>query len=334
VSISAEQYREAARLLGDAKSIFITSHIRPDGDAIGCVVAMRQVLRALGKQVLPVLLDPSTPRYAMLTENEAIPLWLQDVGPNEASKCDALLILDTCAYDQLEPIAEFVRCSKAVKIAVDHHRTRDVEADCYLVDDTAPAASLLVWDWCKQMDWPIDDVAAQALFVGMSTDCGWFRNANTSAALLAACGELADRGVRPDVLHQRLYQSDPAERLRLLGEMLGTLELHVDGRVAVLHITGEMFRRSGANHHDTEDLINVPQQIASVNVTALLVEEDDGRIRLSLRSKRDVDVARIAELFGGGGHARAAGARRAMPLADFKRDVIREVLAAVDAGHE
>jgi phosphoesterase RecJ-like protein len=92
-----------------------------------------------------------------------------------------------------------------------------------------------------------------------------------------------------------------------------------------------MFRRSGANHHDTEDLINVPQQIASVNVTALLVEEDDGRIRLSLRSKRDVDVSRIAGLFGGGGHARAAGARRAMPLVDFKRDVIREVLAAVDA---
>ena len=332
MSISAEQYRRAARLLDDAKCILLTSHIRPDGDAIGCVVAMRQVLRALGKQVLPVLLDPPTPRYAMLTEDEAIPLWGRDVGPDEANECDALLILDTCAYDQLESIAEFVGCSKAVKIALDHHRTRDVEADCYLVDDAAPAASLLVWHWCQQMNWPVDDVAAQALFVGMSTDCGWFRNANTSAELLAACGELVERGVRPDVLHQRLYQSEPAERLRLLGEMLGTLELHADGRVAVLHITGEMFRRSGANHHDTEDLINVAQQIGSVNVTALLVEEDDGRIRLSLRSKRDVDVARIAGLFGGGGHARAAGARRAMPLEDFKRDVIREVLAAIDAG--
>jgi len=330
VSIPAEQYRRAAQLLDNAQCVFLTSHIRPDGDAIGCIVAMRQVLRALGKQVLPVLLDPSTPRYAMLIEDEAIPMWGRDVGEDEASECDALLILDTCAYDQLEPIAEFVRCSKAVKIALDHHRTRDVEADCYLVDDTAPAASLLVWDWCKQMDWPVDDVAAQALFVGMSTDCGWFRNANTSAELLAACGELTDRGIRPDVLHQRLYQSEPAERLRLLGEMLGTLELHADGRVAVLHISNEMFRRSGANHHDTEDLINVPQQIASVNVTALLVEEEDGRIRLSLRSKRDVDVARIAAIFGGGGHARAAGARRAMPLMDFKRDVTREVLAAID----
>ena len=147
---------------------------------------------------------------------------------------------------------------------------------------------------------------------------------------MAACTELLDHGVRVDQVHQRLYQSEPARRIKLLGAMLGTLELFDDDRLAVLHITQAMFRQCGATPHDTEDLINEPQLIGSVNVTALLVEEDDGRIRLSVRSKHDVDVAAVARSFGGGGHAKAAGARSVRPLAETRQEVItamRKVMA-------
>lgn len=331
MSIEAKQYRQAADVIDKAQRILVTSHIRPDGDAVGGVVAMRQVLRALGKEVVAVLLDAVPPRYSMLVEPEAVPVWPDDVGPHNVGQVDAIVIVDTCTYTQLEPMAEYLRASKAVKIAVDHHATREELADYYLVDEQAAAASVLVWQWCRQMDWPVDDLAADALFVGMSTDCGWFRFANTNAELLASCAELVSRGVRPDELHQKLYQAEPAGRLRLLGAMLETMELHADGRFACLALPAEAFRRCGATPMDTEDLINEPQRIGSVVVTALFVEEDDGRVRLSLRSKRDVDVAAIAQSFGGGGHTRAAGARASLPLDEFKRQITAAVLEALDS---
>ena len=331
MGITTEQYAAAAKLLGSANRVLLTSHMRPDGDAIGCLVAMRQVLRALGKEAIAVLLDPATTRYDVLVEAEAMPVWGQDVTPADVVDVDTILILDTCAETQLDPIMAFIRSSNATKIALDHHATRDPVADHTLVDAHAPAATLLVWDWIKAMGWPVDEQTAVALFVGMSTDCGWFRFANTTPELMGACTELLARGVHADRLHQRLYQSEPACRLRLLGAMLNTLELHGEGRLAVLHLTRAMFTACGASPLDTEDLINEPQAISTVLVTALLVEEDDGRIRLSLRSKNNVDVSVIATRFGGGGHQKAAGARVAKPLDAFKQEVTDATLAAMRA---
>ncbi|MFQ6049284.1 MAG: bifunctional oligoribonuclease/PAP phosphatase NrnA, partial [Phycisphaerae bacterium] len=162
--IPARQFDQAAKLLGPARRVLLTTHIRPDGDAIGCVVAMRQILRASGKDVLAVLLDPVPQHYELLSQPEPLLVWSRQVGPRDLGQLDAIVVLDTCSYSQLEPIADLLRSTSATKIVVDHHLTRDDLADCYLIDPQAAAASVLVWQWARQAGWPIDPVAARALF--------------------------------------------------------------------------------------------------------------------------------------------------------------------------
>lgn len=322
----------ASHAVAAATRILVTSHWRPDGDALGSVVALREVLRALGKEVLAGVPDDVPGRYSFLAQDEPIPHLVRQTARIEALQPDLVIIADTSAKAQLEPIWPFLQTCPAPRLIVDHHVTHDVPAAAELYDTTAGATGLVLLDWFLAAGWDINPAAAQALFVAMATDTGWFRFSSADARMYHAAGLLIDRfGVSPDALYQHLYMNESPQRARLLGAMLSSLDMHADNQLAVCAITREMFTRSGAQYWETEDLINEPMRIGTVRVTALLIEEPDGKVRLSLRSKDSIDVAAITNTFGGGGHQRAAGARTPGPLETTKAQVIAAVTSELTA---
>ncbi len=326
--IESAQFQSAAAILQSWRRPLVLTHARPDGDAVGSVLAMRSILRALGSAPLALLFDPVPSSYSFMVEDQPLSVFGRDANAADLSDVDGVLMLDTCAYAQLTPLADWLRAGSAPIIAVDHHVTRDVPGALHLIDTTAAAAALIVYDWAQALNWPLDSATLRALFVGIATDTGWFAFGNADARTLEAAAALVRRGVEPHELYIRIYQSERAPKVRLLGAALETLELLDDDRVATMQLTRAAFQRCAAQPSDTEGIVNEPLRIASVDVSVLFVESDEGLIRTSFRSKQHADVAAIAAAFGGGGHVNAAGARITGTLADVRKRVLEKILTA------
>jgi phosphoesterase RecJ-like protein len=194
-----------------------------------------------------------------------------------------------------------------------------------LVDSSAAATGLIVLDLMKHAGWAVTERVAEALFVAIATDTGWFQFSNTDSRVYAACAELTDAGAKPTQVYERLYQNFSQGRFRLMLAMLATLELHFDGRFAVQHILLRDFERTGTTYADTENLVNECHRIGTVKASALFVELKDGRVRCSLRSRGAINVSEIAEKFDGGGHKSAAGAYLPGPLENAKQFILDEI---------
>lgn len=337
-SLSA-QFQHAARALEQWRNPLLLSHVKPDGDALGCLVALRGLLRNRSIQATALVFDPLPSRYSIF-DPASFALLGTDLAPNDLDRFDSVIILDTCTYSQLEPVASWLRTARVPKLAIDHHRTRDHLADVYIVDESAAAACLILHDFARAMQWPIDHRAAEALFVGIATDTGWFRHSNTDDRVFAAAAELERCGADCHRLYERFYLRESPARIRLLVAALGSMELLAQDRLSVLMLDKAAFDRAGATRADTEDIINEPLRIGTVVVSVLLVEQEDGVIRASLRSRSpsaagstkgeenvpDIDVAAIAQRFGGGGHSRAAGLKHAGPLSAARTSLINAVI--------
>ena len=352
--------RIADRILSWKRPLLI-SHAKPDGDALGSLAAMRTLLRERGATPYALLFDEIPHRYALFHRFDPMPILGRDVQVHDLTDFDGVVVLDTCAYGQLTPIADWLRASTAPKVAVDHHTTRDELADDYLIDETAAANCLILHEWATALGWTITPQAAEAMFVGIAMDTGWFRHSNTDARVFTATTDLVQRGVKPHELHQELFMKETPARIALLGAALGTLELLYEDRLGVMAVSSEVMARCGATPADTEDIVNEPLRIESVTASVLLVEQGDGLIRCSFRSKppkevcqtephasacaidqkpvipqpqpspltkgglrgvSDINVAAIAQSFGGGGHARAAGARIKGTLSEVRQKII------------
>lgn len=336
-------YREAAELIRSWRNPLLISHTKPDGDAIGSLVALSRLLEAAGSRSLTMNFDGIPERYSFLNRDGRLKSFGRDVSLDQLDSIDGVVVVDTCTVNQIEPLAAWIQTRRPPLVAVDHHVTRDLPATLHVIDEHAAATCLILFEWAGDMSWPIDPFTAEALFVGIGTDTGWFRHSNTDARTLAAASRLADLGARVHELSQLIYQRDTAARLRLLTSVLNTLTLIANESLAVMSLSRDAIRACGAKLSDTEDMVNEPLRIASVVASVFLVEQElngtgaatsgNGSqpiVRVNFRSKpallpgdRDLDVAAIAAEFGGGGHRRAAGARLSLPL-NRARDVIVE----------
>jgi phosphoesterase RecJ-like protein len=198
-------------------------------------------------------------------------------------------------------------------LVLDHHATRDPvgtrDGDLRYFDETASAAALIVAEWIAAAGVAVDAHIADALFTGIATDTGWFRFSNTDERTLRLAADLVAAGANPNRIHETLYQQDPPAKLRLVARVLSNLELHADGRLAVMKLRAADFEATGADDTMTEDLVNEAARLNNTEVTMLLTEEPEGQVRANFRSKREIDVSELARRYGGGGHVRAAGAR-------------------------
>jgi phosphoesterase RecJ-like protein len=308
----------------------VLTHRRPDGDALGAVAGVALALEQIGLQPTCMLFErPFSPRYPFLERGVAWQYWSEG-GPEIARRGDAVIIVDTCAWSQLEPVAEFLRAAPQT-LVIDHHPTRDAIAtrpgDLRICDTSAAATCLLIAEWLQIAGLKTTPAIAEALFTGLATDCGWFRFSNTDARALRAAAALCTAGASPNALYRPIYERDPAAKLRLIGRLLLSLELHAGGLIAVLKLRQRDFAETGADRTMTEDLVNEAGRLEGAEATLLFTEEDAGVVRVNLRSKSRLDVSRLAAQFGGGGHARAAGARVTGPF----DDVVARVLSAAHA---
>lgn len=309
--IAPTEFAKVTSWLSSCKRPLLLTHRRPDGDALGSVAALSAILReCFASQPVAALFEPFPTRYAMLQPLADWKGWTDFA--DEAHKCDAVIILDTCSNSQLEPVAAFLTNSPRT-LVIDHHATRDEigtrPGDLRLIDETAAANALILAEWAHHEQIPTRPEVATALFVGIATDCGWFRFSNADSRTLQVASQLADRGVKLDELYAALYQQEPFAKMKLIGLLLCSLELHADGRLATMFLRPADFAKSGADRSMTEDLVNEAGRIGSVECTLLFSDEGTGEIRVNLRSRKFVDVAAIAKSYGGGGHARAAGCR-------------------------
>lgn len=309
--LSAQELWSASEWLRECRRPLLVTHRRPDGDALGAVAAMAAATQLLGCDPLTVLFDALPNRYRGFNFGVRWHQW-EESREVLAAECDSVVIVDTCALAQLEPIIGFLQRAPQI-LVIDHHVTRDAIGtrpdDLRLIDETAAATCVLVHEWMRAAELAIDENVAQWLFMGIATDCGWFRYSNTDARTMRAAADLVERGVVPAKLHDVIFQREPLEKLRLVAHALSKMEMLASGKLAVIRLRAEDFRVTGADRSMTEDLVNEALRLSSVEATLLVIEENDEIVRANFRSKEKLDVAEVARRFGGGGHARAAGAR-------------------------
>ena len=322
---SDDEVRDFAEELRAAKRVWITTHIRPDGDALGTTAAMAIGLRRLGVDARCHVLSPIPEKYAFLYEG------VEQASVEDLATADAFLVCDTGTWSQLPGLEPAVTAFAGRKLVLDHHLTQQDWANRKLVDTTAGAAAEVAFAVLKAMDVAIDKPIAERLYAATATDTGWFAYSNTSPRTLRIAADCVEAGADPDALFGRLYRSEREQKLRLAARGLASLELLCDGRLAVMSLAKEDYDASGAAVTDSEDLINEPMKIATVEASLLIGENPhadavaERAVKVSLRSKGGVDCARLLEPFGGGGHARAAGARVDGPLSAAREQVVAAV---------
>ncbi len=327
--VTNDDFKKAVDLINNSGNILITAHTKPDGDACGCIVALSNVLQSMDKKTRALMLS-SMPQWYDFLFSEKVPVLDEDIDINQLNDgsfgdFDLIIIVDTNSLSQLPTFDQYLKQVDIPVLIFDHHATADGLGNVELVDTSAAATGLIVYDLLKYADWQITETIAEALFVTVATDTGWFQFSNTDSRVHRVCSELIEAGAKPIEIYHNLYQNFSYARFKLTVAMLSTVQLHLDGCFAIQHISLQDFEDTGATHKDTENLINECRRISTVETAALLVELDDGRIRCSLRSTGGIDVSEIAAKFGGGGHKMAAGTFLPGPLEEAKKTVLNEV---------
>lgn len=329
--IKSSDFEKATEIIKNSNCAIITSHIRPDGDACGSMMAVCRVLNSLGKQAYPFLLSPLAQWYNFLFDDKA-PILGNDITTEKlqdqfGEKADLIIIVDTNSRVQLPAFAEFLEAFRKDKqvLVIDHHITNDGLGDFELVDSTAAATGVIVHELIKYAGWEITKDVAEALFVAISTDTGWFRFSNSDSRLFRDAADLLDTGISPPDIYRKMYQNFSPERMKLLSLVLSRIQLHFDNKLATQYILRKDFDDTKTTGTDTENLIDECQRISSVDAAAMFVELKDGGFRCSLRSKGKVDVRQIAQKFGGGGHKMASGVNLQGPLETAMKNIIESV---------
>jgi phosphoesterase RecJ-like protein len=315
-------------LIRRPRRVLLTTHVRPDGDGLGSMLALAEGLEALGKEVRMVIASTFPPRYAFLDPGRRVRFF--EAPREEYRDAEAVVVLDTGTWNQLGGFGPFLRGLPVPKAVIDHHLTQDDLGALRLVDTTAEATGRLAHEALGALGVPLTAGMAANLFVAVAMDTGWFRHSNALPATFALASELVAAGARPVLLYDELFERNSLARLRLVGLVLERLTVIAGGRVAYTELRRGDYEATGATPQDSEDLVNYARSIEGVEVGLLFMEQPRGGVKVSFRSRDAVDVARLAETFGGGGHRQASGAILPTSLSDARARVLDAVAAALE----
>lgn len=313
------------RRIRQGNRFLLTSHLNPDGDAIGSELGLARLLRGLGKGVVVWNHDPTPSVYRPLPGSERIHVG-EEPPAGFPDMFDAIIVLE-CPSPDRTGLEKFL--PERPVINIDHHLGNQCYGAVNWVDSAAPAVGEMVFRLAQGLKVSLEPEVAACLYLTLVTDTGGFRFSNATPAAFEAAAALVREGAHPEQVSQWLYESQPLGAVRLLGEMLQSLELHEGGRVATGRLTRAMFEKAGAAPGDSEGLIDSIRSIAGVDAVALLREKEDGAHKISLRSRGEVDVEKIARHHGGGGHRNAAGFTLEGDGEELRRQVAAELGAAL-----
>jgi|LakMenEpi03Aug12_release.lakeMendotaPanAssembly.Ray.scaffolds.fasta_scaffold51435_2 phosphoesterase RecJ-like protein len=308
--------------------IVLTTHIRPDGDALGSEVALAHALLRMGKDIRCVNTSPLPPRYDFLDPDRRLLHHYQEGGQSNflLKDAQALIILDLSSWSQLGRFGEWVRQFKGPKLVIDHHVSRDPDlAQNFLVDTSIEATGRLVFEAINHLKGKINSDIATGILTAIAMDTGWFRHPNTSAGTLRIIADLIEAGAPISDIFKKLFERNTLGRLRLVGETLASLKTDFNGRVAWATVTRDALEKVGALPSDTEDLVDHTVSILGVELGFLLMELPAGGIKLSLRSRGEIDCCELAGKFGGGGHRAASGATLPEPVEKALESVKQQI---------
>jgi phosphoesterase RecJ-like protein len=323
-------------LIHNHDRFFITTHIRPDGDALGSELAFGLFLRKLGKEVVMLNSDPPPINMDWLPELGRVELF--DGSLEQRKKIDAadvLFILDTNALDRLGKLVGPVRNARGVKALIDHHTRPEAWFDVTYVRETASSTGELIYEIIAAQD-PhlIDAEIATALYSAIMTDTGSFRFSNVTPAVHRVVADILERGcISAEPIHTAIYETRTPESLRLLSRVLDTITLRHGGKIAYAVITPRVLDETGAASDEADGFVNYALSIEGV-VAAVQFLETEGGTKMSFRSKSDVHVNDWARAFGGGGHKNAAGAFLNVPLPEAIEQVISAAPRYIALGSE
>jgi len=316
-------------IVRDNRRFLLTSHVRPDCDALGSELAMAAILEQLGKEVQIVNAFATPPNFAFLDPSRKLKELGKDVPPDQVDSYDVLMVLDTSAWAQLGAMAEVIRNTRARKIVLDHHVSEDDLGAELFKDTEAEATGRLVIDAADALGVPITREIAEAAFLAVATDTGWFRFSSTTSTTMRLAARLIDAGAVPDRLYQQTYENETLARLQLIARTMARTKTELDGRLIHTYILRSDFEAAGAHPADSEDLINMTLVVGGTEAAVILVEQIGGGFKISFRSRNDLDCAEIAQQFGGGGHKKAAGAFLDEPFEVAQAKVLDAVRRAI-----
>ncbi|MCC6475742.1 bifunctional oligoribonuclease/PAP phosphatase NrnA [bacterium] len=306
-------------LLGMGGEILISSHMRPDPDAIGSVLALREMVETFGGRPVCILEDDCPTRCLSLPGAKEIRT-ARELG--QVSQYSRVIVVDSGSRTRIGIVEQFI-ATDALVANLDHHISNTRFGAINLVDTDAAASGELLFDLCHELQVKVTKSLATNMLAGVLTDTGRFRHSNTSPRSLQIAAELVEAGADISALTEQLYYAIPEEDVRATGRILDTLQMHANGRISTMHVPVR------DSVEDPDNIIDIGRAINGVEVAVLLSEMKDGRIRASLRSNSYVNVSEIAAAFGGGGHERAAGFRMSGTIESVERRLLPRLEAAL-----
>lgn len=300
----------------------ITSHARPDGDAIGSQLAMAFALRALGKTVRVVDKDPPPPPFQTFPGVDGI-----EVAPSAQGEFDAAIVME-CGDLSRTGVAGLERL---FVINIDHHPGNAMYGAINWFDEGAAACGEMVFDLVEALKVPLTPEIATHIYIAILTDTGGFHFSHITPRTFEICRRCTEAGARPEAIARAVYDSSTLGRIRLMGGVLHNLELEANGRLACAHMSLQLLKETGSTPDDSDGLINLPLTVKEIMAVAFFKEIEPEIYRISMRSKGDVDVNRVAKTFGGGGHKNAAGCSMNGSYAEVRAKLLAELRHALNA---
>jgi len=309
-----------ARELRDNKRFLLTTHVNPDGDAIGSLGALALVLEDMGKKVVAYCQDEIPAFLRFLPYSDRI---VREIpGPE---RFDVAVVLDCGELDRIGNAAEVLQHVEKI-IHIDHHSSSDDFGQLNLVRPECSSTAEILYEIIQAIPASLNKEAAENIYTAILTDTGSFRFANTTARALDIAAEMVALGVAPDKIASEVYDSMSPERLRLLARSLHTLTLRANGRLATMQVSRRMLEETKTTVMDTDGFVNYPRGISTAEMAIFFREMDSGKVNVSLRSRGKLNVAEFARSYDGGGHHNAAAFRAEGSLPE----VVEEILAAAE----
>lgn len=331
-------FEDIAARIDAAQTILCLTHARPDGDAMGSVLALVRGLTAAGKDATGVLMGPVPAPLQQLVGDSPVRT-IESADELGDVDVDLVIIADTGAWSQVQPLEDWLRARTDSIVVIDHHASGDEDLTAVrLVDAAAASATMLVLQLFEHMQLDLgrgDESVAEALFAGLATDTGWFRQANADARAFNVAARLLNCDVDKNRLYRLIEETARPQRLALQACLLASVEWIASGRGALMRVTADDFTRTGGRRDELTGLVNEPLVVGGVEFSVLLVEDKPGIVKLSMRSKPPrsrggsfVNVRDVAGHLGGGGHVHASGARVEGDLAQARMRVLEALVKA------
>jgi phosphoesterase RecJ-like protein len=306
----------------------ISSHARPDGDSIGSQLAMAFALRELGKEVRIVNHDAAPEHYFEFPGVDEITI-AERVDP-AWGHFDAEIIMECGDLNR----TGVEGLGRAFVINIDHHVGNTMYGDINWFDETASACGELVFQIVVELGVPLLPEIATHVYLAILTDTGSFHHSSITPRTFDICRQVTEAGLNPAIMARRVFDYNSFGKLKLIGRLLDSMELHDEGRLAELCLTQAMLDRADSTLNDTEGIINLPLTAREIQAVVFFKSLEPGEVRVSMRSKYDVDVRSIAARYGGGGHKNAAGFTVRGEVSEVRKPIIDALLAEISRALE